>query len=62
MIEDLNGASAPVIAADVPSGVDAGTGEVAGAAIRAVATATFHARQARALDRTRQGARGRGRA
>jgi len=32
-----------VIAADVPSGVDASTGEVAGAAIRAVATATFHA-------------------
>jgi NAD(P)H-hydrate epimerase len=32
-----------VIAADVPSGVDASTGEVAGAAVRAVATATFHA-------------------
>jgi len=43
VIEDLNGARAPVIAADVPSGVDAGTGEVAGAAVRAVATATFHA-------------------
>jgi hydroxyethylthiazole kinase-like uncharacterized protein yjeF len=33
----------PVIACDVPSGVDASTGEVPGAAVRAVATATFHA-------------------
>ena len=32
-----------MVAADIPSGVDASTGEVAGAAIRAVATATFHA-------------------
>ena len=31
-----------VIAADIPSGVDASTGEVAGAAVRAAATATFH--------------------
>jgi NAD(P)H-hydrate epimerase len=34
---------AVVIACDVPSGVDASTGEVSGAAVRAVATATFHA-------------------
>ncbi len=32
-----------MIACDVPSGVDASTGEVAGAAVRARATATFHA-------------------
>ena len=32
-----------VVACDVPSGVDASTGEVAGAAVRARATATFHA-------------------
>ena len=32
----------PVVACDVPSGVDAATGEIAGAAVRAVATATFH--------------------
>ena len=32
-----------VVACDVPSGVDASTGEVAGAAVRAHATATFHA-------------------
>ena len=36
-------AGAEVVAADVPSGVDASTGEVAGAAVRASATATFHA-------------------
>jgi len=41
-IEDLNAAAGDVIAADVPSGVDASTGEVAGAAVRAAATATFH--------------------
>ncbi len=33
----------PVVAADVPSGVDASTGEIAGAAVTAAATATFHA-------------------
>jgi ADP-dependent NAD(P)H-hydrate dehydratase / NAD(P)H-hydrate epimerase len=31
-----------VVACDVPSGVDASTGEVAGAAVRAAATCTFH--------------------
>jgi NAD(P)H-hydrate epimerase len=40
-IEAINGCGAPVVAADVPSGVDASTGEVAGAAVRAGATATF---------------------
>jgi hydroxyethylthiazole kinase-like uncharacterized protein yjeF len=42
VIEAMNAAAAPVVAADVPSGVDASTGEVAGPAVRAVATATFH--------------------
>jgi NAD(P)H-hydrate epimerase len=32
-----------VVACDVPSGVDSSTGEVAGVAVRAAATATFHA-------------------
>ena len=31
-----------MIAADIPSGVDASTGEVPGVAVRAAATATFH--------------------
>ena len=38
----INAARARVIAADVPSGVNASTGEVEGSAVRAVATATFH--------------------
>ncbi|MGH2888601.1 MAG: NAD(P)H-hydrate dehydratase [Solirubrobacteraceae bacterium] len=45
-IEAVNAAAdtgAAVIACDVPSGVDASTGEVAGAAVRARATATFAA-------------------
>jgi NAD(P)H-hydrate epimerase len=42
-IEAMNAAGVPVVAADVPSGVDASTGEIAGAAVCAVATATFAA-------------------
>ncbi len=43
-IDAINAAEdAVVLACDVPSGVDASTGEVAGAAVRARATATFHA-------------------
>jgi NAD(P)H-hydrate epimerase len=41
-IDDAREGSA-VVACDVPSGVDASTGVVAGAAVRAHATATFHA-------------------
>jgi NAD(P)H-hydrate epimerase len=42
VIQAMNDAKPPVIAADVPSGVDASTGEVAGPAVWAIATATFH--------------------
>jgi ADP-dependent NAD(P)H-hydrate dehydratase / NAD(P)H-hydrate epimerase len=41
-IAAINEQDAPVIACDVPSGVDASTGEVEGEAVRAAATATFH--------------------
>ena len=43
MIERINGAGVPVVAIDVPSGVDASTGEVPGAAVAAAATVTFAA-------------------
>jgi ADP-dependent NAD(P)H-hydrate dehydratase / NAD(P)H-hydrate epimerase len=41
-IAAINRQDAPVVACDVPSGVDASTGEVEGEAVRAGATATFH--------------------
>jgi len=43
MIELINACGRPVIAIDVPSGVDASTGEVPGAAVRATVTVTFGA-------------------
>jgi ADP-dependent NAD(P)H-hydrate dehydratase / NAD(P)H-hydrate epimerase len=42
-IEAINSVDSVVVACDVPSGVDASTGEVTGAAVRADATATFNA-------------------
>ena len=42
-INDAAAGGALVVACDVPSGVDASTGEVAGVAVHAEATATFHA-------------------
>ena len=42
-IERINAAAAPVVSVDLPSGVDASTGEVAGAVVDADLTVTFHA-------------------
>jgi ADP-dependent NAD(P)H-hydrate dehydratase / NAD(P)H-hydrate epimerase len=42
-LEAMSAGPAPVLAVDVPSGVDASTGEVQGVAVRAEATVTFHA-------------------
>ena len=44
-IARINAAPAPVVAVDVPSGVDASTGEVAADAVRAELTVTFHGRK-----------------
>jgi hydroxyethylthiazole kinase-like uncharacterized protein yjeF len=44
-IERINGSDASVVAVDVPSGVDASTGEVPGSAVAAALTVTFHARK-----------------
>jgi len=41
-ITAINEGGAPVVACDMPSGVNASTGEVEGEAVRATATATFH--------------------
>ena len=45
LIEQINGAGVPVVAVDIPSGVNASTGEVAGAAVRADVTVTMHGRK-----------------
>ena len=42
-IERINAAPGRVLAVDLPSGVDASTGEVAGAVVDADLTVTFHA-------------------
>ena len=42
LIEQINGDDAPVLAVDIPSGVNASTGEVAGAAVQADVTVTMH--------------------
>ncbi len=45
LIERINGAGVPVVSVDVPSGVDASSGEVPGAAVRADVTVTMHGRK-----------------
>ena len=41
MIELVNGCGKPIFALDLPSGLDADSGQPLGVAVRAVATATF---------------------
>ena len=43
LIQRINAAPAPVVSVDLPSGVDASTGEIAGAVVHADLTVTFHA-------------------
>lgn len=42
-IESINGCAAPIVACDVASGVDASSGEAAGAVVEADVTVSFHA-------------------
>jgi hydroxyethylthiazole kinase-like uncharacterized protein yjeF len=42
LIEQINAGGVPVVAVDIPSGVNASTGEVAGAAVQADLTVTMH--------------------
>jgi NAD(P)H-hydrate epimerase len=44
-IERMNATGAPVVSVDLPSGVDASTGEIEGAAVEADLTVTFHGRK-----------------
>jgi NAD(P)H-hydrate epimerase len=44
-IERMNASGAPIVSVDLPSGVDASTGEIAGAVVDAALTVTFHGRK-----------------
>jgi ADP-dependent NAD(P)H-hydrate dehydratase / NAD(P)H-hydrate epimerase len=45
LIERMNGSGVPVVAVDLPSGVNADTGEIEGTAVRADLTVTMHGRK-----------------
>ncbi|MDQ3823983.1 MAG: bifunctional ADP-dependent NAD(P)H-hydrate dehydratase/NAD(P)H-hydrate epimerase, partial [Actinomycetota bacterium] len=44
-IDAMNSTGRPVVSVDIPSGVDASSGEVAASAVRAAVTVTFHGRK-----------------
>ena len=44
-IRAMNRSEAPVVSVDIPSGVDASTGEIPGEAVTAALTVTFHGRK-----------------
>src|SRR5262249_48813563 len=45
VIDQVNHSGVDVVAVDIPSGVDASTGEIAGSVVDAAATVTFHGRK-----------------
>ncbi|HET6427137.1 MAG TPA: NAD(P)H-hydrate epimerase, partial [Phycisphaerae bacterium] len=45
VVEQINAAGRPVVAVDIPTGLDCDTGEAPGAAVKADLTVTFHARK-----------------
>ncbi len=45
LIDQMNDSGVPVLAVDLPSGVNADTGEIEGAAVRAAVTVTMHGRK-----------------
>ena len=51
IIERINACGLPVVAIDLPSGIDASTGEVAGPAVNATLTVTFQARRSGSTSR-----------
>lgn len=51
LVEQINGSGTPVVAVDIPSGLDADTGTVSGSAVRADITVTFgYRKKAHVLD------------
>ena len=58
LIELINASDAEVVAVDLPSGVDASTGEVAGVAVEATCTVAFHGEKVGQRGRARRVSRG----